>query len=387
MRSAILFLLAVVSGLGPFPLGAQSAAPGDSPGPPESPGLPLPLSLVLEAAYAGAGRWRPDWPREIPPDAFAAEGAVVRIDLELGDKRGIGGAPWEGRAESERPRYRLARDRRGRPTDFPLALPGGAVFVQVEARYDEGGGVVGFVLDLPAAGNSLDAGTDARPEIGAAPAESFVPLSVQFPAPYLPGRGNPPAAEPVKVQSGEEIYYVLFDEGGGWISETWFDPWGNFAAYFKTRIRWEDPAEGGWTDEGRGFRVLGLEGEGYNRDQYYESGGNLSGCSGDGGYFSALYDARGRPRYWMAERGYSLQWDEGGRLRDMRDLNPSAADPGAGDPPEVPVVPVDFRYEYDVDSRGNWIVRRETALFRRGNLLLPAYSRELVRHINYVEED
>jgi hypothetical protein len=354
----------------------------------------------LEAAYTGAGRWRPDWPREIPPDAFTAAGVVTRIDLVLGDRQGAGEAPWEETGEAGRPRYRLARDLRGRPTDFPLALPGGAVIVQVRARYDDqGDGILGFDIDLPAAGNSRPPAAGEAPNvrtesvIGALPAEippaetdpaeAFIPLSVRFSAPYLPGRGNPPAAEPVKVQSGEAVYYVLFDEGGGWIAETWFDPWGNFTAYHKTRIGPDDTAGDGPPGEDRTFRVLGLEGEGYNRDQRYESGGNLSECSGEGGYFSALYDARGKPRYWTAGREYGLRWDEEGLLRDMRDLGPPAAEAASGD--GEPPVPVDFRYEYDLDSRGNWIVRRETALFRRGNLLLPAYSRELVRHINYAE--
>jgi hypothetical protein len=64
----------------------------------------------------------------------------------------------------------------------------------------------------------------------------------------------------------------------------------------------------------------------------------------------------------------------------MRDLGPAA-----GGPEEGPDFPVDLRYEYELDSRGNWITRREIARFRRGDLLLPAYSRELTRRISYAE--
>jgi hypothetical protein len=184
------------------------------------------------------------------------------------------------------------------------------------------------------------------------------------------------APAPAEVRCGEAVFYVLFSEGGGWIAETWYDPWGNFAAYFKTLLGPGD-APGG------ARRVLGLEGEAYNRDYRYESGGNLSECSGDQGYFSALYSAGGRPLYWISRRSYGLQWDEEGRLTDMRDLNPV---PLADSVPQGSGEPAAFRYEYEFDSRGNWTRRREIPLFLRGNLLLPESMGETVRHIDYAEE-
>jgi YD repeat-containing protein len=217
---------------------------------------------------------------------------------------------------------------------------------------------------------TLAAGTMAAAGSASSPGGSFV-WSVQFPNPYLPGM--PPAAAPVKVQAGETLYYVLFGGGGERITETWYDPWGNFIAYFETRF---GPAAAG-------PRVLSLRGKNFNRDYRYESGGNLSECSGEQGLFSAVYGGRGRPLYWKAEREYGLSWDEEGRLTGMRDLGPAPSGEGPFEEP----FPAAFRYEYEFDSRGNWILRREIALFLHENLLIPERMWETVRHIDYTGED
>jgi hypothetical protein len=163
-----------------------------------------------------------------------------------------------------------------------------------------------------------------------------------------------------------ELLYVIFGGGRDRITETWYDPPGNFIAYFETRT--EDAPEG--------RRARSLEGKGYNRDYGYESGGRLSEYSGDQGLFSAVYGLRGTPLYWRAAgRDYGLQWDEGGRLTGIRDLAPDASGEG----------PAAFRYEYEFDSRGNWIRRREIALFFQDNLLLPGGMRETARRIGYTE--
>jgi hypothetical protein len=67
----------------------------------------------------------------------------------------------------------------------------------------------------------------------------------------------------------------------------------------------------------------------------------------------------------------------------MRDIADPAGIPQAEGPR---LFPVDFRYEYEFDSRGNWIFRREIALSRQGGLLAPVYSRGLIRRISYGEE-
>jgi hypothetical protein len=221
----------------------------------------------------------------------------------------------------------------------------------------------------------------------------------------MPGEGTPPAKpdEAVKVQSGEQVFYVLFSEGGNEIAETWFDPWGTFVAYFKTRIERAPAAGAPW-------RIRSQEGAHFRRDYYSETGGDLSRYAGDDGDFSIFYSARCLPLFWTSTPGtaaggtgilpetgiFSFQWDEQGQLVRLRDLSPAGPDTGegivispgaapAGDAAEAdvepPPVPVDFRYEYEFDARGNWVLRREIALYRRDGLLLPAYSREISRRI------
>ncbi|MDR2136123.1 MAG: hypothetical protein LBO76_05860 [Treponema sp.] len=363
-------------------LPALLAAPCWAQVPPETQaGLPdpgsgfFPLSLVLEAVQGGAGRWRPDWPREIPPDAFAVEGA---LDLGLDPGEGVLG------------RYRLARDAGGRLTDFPLALPSpqGPVFAQARISYGGEGGITGIDIELPApepapgAPPGAEASDDAETSAGAEASDGAgIPdallFSLRFEEPYFPDSAAPPRAG---VVYGERRYYVLFSAGVREIAETWFDPQGVCTAYAKSRIAREAPrsgaapAEAPWRITGLEIAEYGPEGAPESRPAlfHYESGGNLSESSGGYGSFSAIYGAAGRPLAWSRDSlNFSLQWDQGGRLVRLRDLTGS---------------PADFRYDYEFDSRGNWVRRRETALVRAGNLLLPAYSRDLVRRIVYAEE-
>jgi hypothetical protein len=334
---------------------------------------PFPLGPVLAEAVHGEGRWRPDWPLEIAPDAFMIKGEAAAIAMELDASWEIGGtgdsapagAP-DRPAQGSRYRgisYRLAWDSGGRLIAFPLPLAGGEApaFAQVEVRYGGGDGIEELRILVPPGEDSAGEGSM---ETDTEEPDSW---SVLFPAPWI--QDTLPAGAPVKIQRGAAVYFVLFSGSRDWIAETWYDPWGNFAAYFETRI---GPGPGG---EGR--RVLGLEGLNYRQDYGYESGGNLSACSGDQGLFSVVYSAQGRPLYWMAGRDYGLQWDEEGRLTGMRDLAPQ----GSGEEPAA------FRYEYEFDSRGNWVRRREIALFLRENLLLPGRMLETVRRIDYREGD
>ncbi|MDR2375400.1 MAG: hypothetical protein LBD96_03070 [Treponema sp.] len=376
MRAAPFVLFALLG----FPCGAQSppAIPPESlPSETEESSGIFPLSLVLEALQGQTVRqdqtgrqllyWRPDWPLEIPPDTFAVRGASV-IELNLDVETESGEAEIPGSTLGQ---YRLAWDSRGRLTDMPLALPvdGPAqdpLFVQVRLRYGEGDGLTAIDIEIPPQERSL---------------------SIRFEAPYVPG-----ILPPVRLEYGDRFYHVRFHVGIHEITETWFDPWGIFSAYFKSRVAGDgtlpDRRLSG-VNKDSPWRVLGLEGAEYTREEsgafspvnpfklslFYESGGSLSESSGEYGSFSAIYGKAGRPLYWSRDsRTFSLQWDQGGRLVRLRDLTD-------GDPP------VDFRYDYEFDARGNWIRRRETALFRAGNLLLPAYSRDLVRRIVYAEGD
>jgi hypothetical protein len=365
-----------------FPCGAQ-VPPGE--------GVPFPLSLVLEAVQTGAGCWRPDWPLEIPPDAFAGSGAA-RIELELGEAS-------SGILEH----YRLERTG-GRLTDFPLALPialsgvrsnpppedssgePGPVFVQVHCRYDEEGSLAGLDIEIP--GTQAPAGNPTDPPAGTGSGgPSAGSLVIHFDPPYVPQSER---ASGARVLYGDRLYLVLLSGGIHEITETWFDSQGIFSAYFTSRIGPEIP--------GGAFPwfILGIEGSensGENGELrpldsavfHRESGGNLSEYAGGPGLFSAVYGPEGRPHYWVrGERNYSLQWDEEDRLVRMRDLGTTGPEAAADEMGSTAgPSPVDFRYEYEYDTGADWVLRRETALFRTGNLLLPAYRRELIRTIVY----
>ncbi|MDR1444403.1 MAG: hypothetical protein LBI94_05950 [Treponema sp.] len=380
IRRGSLFVFVLLA----LPCGAQ-VPPGE--------GVPFPLSLVLEAVQTGAGCWRPDWPLEIPPDAFAPPGAA-RIELDAGALPGI------------LERYRLEWSG-GRLTDFPLPIAlsgarpdsppedpaGNPVFVQVHCRYDEGGGLSGIDIEIPGADGPVQAPVETAAGLPAGTGSAESPagsLAIRFDPPYFPQSEK---ASGARVEYGDRFYRVLLSGGIHEITETWFDSRGNFSAYFTSRTGPAAPADPSVPQNPGGpfpWIILGIEGSENGGENgglrplvsavfHRESGGNLSEYSGGPGPFSAVYGPAGRPRYWTSgTRNYGFQWDEGGRLVRLRDL-------GAADD-ETDPSPVDFRYDYEYDSRGNWVLRRETALFRAGNLLLPAYGRELVRRITYEED-
>ncbi|GHV45694.1 hypothetical protein AGMMS49546_32110 [Spirochaetia bacterium] len=317
---------------------------------------PFAIIPLLETAFAAELSWRPDWPLEIPPDAFSVKGKAVLISLMTGDAE-----------------YRLRRDGEGRLAEFP-ALVGGAL-VQAEAFRGSEGGILGLSLGLAPA--SPDGGESE-------------PWAVDFPGPLLPGSAlsaiNSPGREPVRVSRGESVYFVLFQESEGEISETWYDPAGSFVGYYRVLINRHFLFR-----NGSPWRIISIEGrsdQGTETVDYrFESGGNISEAASSRGIFSAVYGAAGRPLYWEhipaqqdqreagaePQRPYALQWDEQGFLVRMR----GAAD-GADNP--------DYRYEYDLDGRLNWVERRETGMIRRFGVLAPASIRYIRRQISYGEE-
>jgi hypothetical protein len=85
------------------------------------------------------------------------------------------------------------------------------------------------------------------------------------------------------------------------------------------------------------------------------------------------------PRYWERrpvseadEAGnFSLQWDEANFLVRIR-----------GEPENSGSF-VDYRYEYELDEKGNWIERRETRMIRAFDLLVPSPGITIKRVLEY----
>jgi hypothetical protein len=102
--------------------------------------------------------------------------------------------------------------------------------------------------------------------------------------------------------------------------------------------------------------------------------GLISRISAPWGIVSALYQGSGLPRYVEQQTPdspetarYSFQWDEAGRLVSL-----SGADPA-----------VEYRYEYELDRRGNWIERREIIMENNAGYLVPRKGITWRRRISY----
>ncbi|MDR1637231.1 MAG: hypothetical protein LBR93_07820 [Treponema sp.] len=343
--------------------------------------VPFPLGPALETACfggifapgadsaAGSGSaWQPDWPADIPPDAFSVKGEAALIRLSGTSARLNGQGP---EAASPGPfEYRLSRDSRGRLVEFPLSL-GGDLF-QIRADYAPSGGLAGLVFGGTGEG---EGGVEQTPWI----AEFPLPYSpFESPAPQFPG-------EAVRVSRGEAVYFVLFEEGGKYLSESWYDGEGNLAGYFVSLFE---------EREGR-RRILSVLNSDNAKRYYFDNQGHVSAIRGPWGNFSAVYGARGQVLEWeFAPAGpdaepappgrFALQWDERFLLVSLRGLSPSPSRSSAGIPDESPV---EYRYEYALDRRGNWLSRRETAYVSRGGLLIPVGVKQIDRHILYREEE
>ncbi|MCL2320427.1 MAG: hypothetical protein FWC45_10105, partial [Treponema sp.] len=114
-----------------------------------------------------------------------------------------------------------------------------------------------------------------------------------------------------------------------------------------------------------------------------------TGIAGPGGLFGVLYYREDLPRYWerLPRTGmaggtkdregagnFSLQWDEEGSL--VR-ISYRTASPGTFESP------VEYRYDYTLDERGNWIERREIRMIRRLGLLVPLPGITFTRVLEY----
>ncbi|MDR0312211.1 MAG: hypothetical protein LBI14_01290, partial [Treponema sp.] len=97
-----------------------------------------------------------------------------------------------------------------------------------------------------------------------------------------------------------------------------------------------------------------------------------------GGIYSVHYINEDLPRYWNRQypeaeaEFYSLQWDMIGLLVRLREEQSGGAD---------------SRYEYVIDSRGNWIERQEIKMIAINGLLVPTQGQTVKRIIEYGEND
>ena len=309
----------------------------------------FPISLVLEGmdyAGEGTGAWRPDWPPELPPDSFKVlSGEISQAVIE------VEGVPLAFRYDPE-----------GRLEEFPLMLNGR--IVRVSIGYTEASEIREIELGFPVwvaeqgeAGHWVLSGCESWKL-------EFLNYLDSFPS-------------IVRGSLGDAWYFILISRTRNEIRETWYDEEGSFlGAYSLSRIR---------IGENRRIRLLrdfSNPDNGSDTEYYYDSRGFLTEISESGGFYKVLYYLEDLPRYWErnpgriagGERGnYSLQWDENGFLVRI------TGETGDG--------LVDYRYEYVLDERGNWIERREIRMLRRMGLLVPSPGITIKRVLEYREPE
>jgi hypothetical protein len=260
----------------------------------------------------------------------------------------------------------LRRGPGGVLAEFPVFLEGS--LFPVTTRFDPGGGIAGFTLG--------DAWViELLPPEEPALARVYAGNPGKSSGDGVLGNPGEQAGENVgEDPGGGGPYFVALSRGPLHFSETWFDREGAVLAVLT--------GDAGFI--GDACRLIARE----KRDRTgtfsetfdYDSGGNLSALSAGEARFSALYTPEHHPRYWERffpgdPRFYTIQWDEQNRLVRMT-LRTGGDDPGEDEP-------LDFRYEYLSDSRGNWIERREIPLIRRYGFLVPAPERVIRRRIEY----
>jgi len=303
------------------------------------------LIPILETALSGVLRWRPDWPADIPPDAFyLLNENVLPINIELSDGQRS---------------FTVRRDSEGRLAEFPFFLANG--YMQVETSYTQAGALKEMSVIFFDTDNSEDSedGEDeeANVETEDEPLSQNEPRiwNITFPSGFLPyGESSAGGSlPPLEVVQGEDFFYVFIFESPVFLSETWYDSEGAMLLFCKALV---DHEAGKWRV--RSLQIHDSEGLSF-QDYYFDSGGNISEVRLEGKVFSAVYRGN-RPVSWRLDgTRYELQWDTQGILTAIRARGGS----------ENPVL--EYRYEYQRDTVGNWIKRQETAYSTRFSVLAP----------------
>ncbi len=323
----IMSLLPVIAGAeaATQPAADPAAAEADAGGPGDSPIASLPSPAAVLAFGDRPPFWTPDWPDELPPDAFALRGGAkaraVAVSVE-GLSEYV--SRWSASGKViERPffwaesGYSLAFERAasGRPSRYRLIDGEGAESDSVSLSFSAEGAL-----------SSCERSSGDRPS-----RSGFYPFGSVV----------------------EEIRYV---EDG--IAEA--------------RASFDFAREGL-----RSIASVSADGTAETIASYdYDAGGRISAVSTADSQRSAVYGEDGLPRavrVAVAASGKTverrLQWDERGLL--VREF---VFSDDAG---------VEIAYDYDFDRKGEWIARRATRYVERFGVRIPEAGDIVRRRIDY----
>lgn len=370
------------------PAPAAPAQNGADTAPAGAPGLSrLSVFELLEAAAGIFLDWRLDWPLPLPPGLFhvltGTNAVSIAVTFESppqppGETGRTAPAAPEGNAVPDAAPEETAavppqlsplnvQRRNGVLTEFPVFLEEsadapGPFFLQGNAEYGGNGALrritVGGGPDLEAV--VLDYDEENRPVL-------------------------------VRLLIADEYFFSALEYASGRVTETRYDQDGLPAAVMyrdnsgeTVRIRYGNTVSGSENTAGAGAAPSAVA---ETRRILLNASGAASELRSSAGIWSALYERRGLPRYLgrtlsaatvengaapapVSER-YSFQWDENGRLIRLTGTNTDGQ------------AVSDSRYEYTLDSRGNWTERREITMRNAAGRLFPAPGLTVRRRIVY----
>jgi len=314
----------------------------------------FPLALVLEWAEYASGVWKPDWPLEIPPDAFKVQSGEISACEIISDDFTLD--------------FKI--DEAGRAEILPFMLNG--EMAQAVLVYNELSEIQEMAITFPSGDNPWDL--------------EFLEYRNSFP--YLVrayNAGTEAAGDDTAGSDAGSWYFIYYSYSRTEILETWYDETGNALGIYGFTL-----AEVGKMPRIRAIKDYSAQTSADSGTElFYDSRSLVTGISGPAGLFNVLYFREDSPRYWdrrpkednnagdntaddnvVTAGNFTLQWDETGLLRRL------SGEDGNGQL-------LDCRYDYTLDGMGNWIERRETRRIRDLGFLIPAPGTTIRRILEY----
>jgi len=296
------------------------------------------LIPILETIFSGDVTWRPDWPDHIPPDAF-----LVNYENRL---------PPVIELSNGTETYTVRRNNEGRLLEFPFFFENG--YAKVQVVYAVSGALRSMNVTLKNNTSGEDDDQDQQDQ-------TEKTLNISFPVDFFPYSDLSLGGSflPVTVNSDDSSFFVFIFESPVFLAETWYDQDGNMLAYCSASVNVEDGKWRIWS-----LQINDADGTRFT-DYFFDSYGNITEINIEDRAFSAFFRDK-RPTFWQWNGcQYDFQWDTRGILTILK-----ATDENDG-------FFTEYRYEYRLDTFGNWVKRQETAYIIQYDLLAPnsSYSR------------